>query len=68
MSLNVRRKSNLNILIMKKQILNLGKALKKAEQAQINGGRMQCDVNRDRVCEDFGWKCAETYCRILMPL
>ncbi|WP_437823988.1 hypothetical protein [Tenacibaculum mesophilum] len=53
---------------MKKQILNLGKALKKAEQSQINGGRMQCDKNRDRVCEDFGWKCAETYCRILMPL
>ncbi len=33
---------------MKKQILNLGKALNKAEQKQINGGRM-----------DEGW-CVET--------
>jgi hypothetical protein len=28
----------LNFLIMKKQILNLGKALNKAEQKSINGG------------------------------
>jgi hypothetical protein len=28
----------LNFFIMKKQILNLGKALNKAEQKQINGG------------------------------
>jgi len=28
----------LNFLIMKKQILNLGKALDKAEQKSINGG------------------------------
>ncbi|CAM1350195.1 hypothetical protein [Tenacibaculum crassostreae] len=51
---------------MKKSILKLGKALNKAEQNQINGGRMQCDVNGDRICEDFGWKCAEIYCQ-LMP-
>ncbi|WGH76849.1 hypothetical protein P8625_06825 [Tenacibaculum tangerinum] len=51
---------------MKKQLLNLGKVLNKAEQTLINGGRMQCDANRDRICEDFGWKCAETYCQ-LMP-
>jgi hypothetical protein len=39
-SLSVRRKSNLNNLIMKKSILNLGKALNKAEQKLINGGRL----------------------------
>ncbi len=33
---------------MKKQILNLGKALNKAEQKQINGGYMgQCLSNED---------------------
>jgi hypothetical protein len=38
-SLNVHGKYNLlNILIMKKSILNLGKALNKAEQKEINGG------------------------------
>ncbi len=51
---------------MKKSIFNLGKALDKAEQKTINGGRMQCDTNGDRVCEDFGWKCAETYCRFIL--
>ena len=38
MSLKVHRKSNLNILNMKKQILNLGKALGKADQKDIKGG------------------------------
>ena len=51
---------------MKKSILNLGKALNKAEQKEVSGGRMQCDVNRDRICEDYGRKCAEIYCQ-LMP-
>ena len=33
---------------MKKQILNLGKALNKAEQKQINGGYMpECYTNED---------------------
>ena len=50
---------------MKKSILNLGKSLNKAEQKTINGGRMQCDKNRDRVCEDYGQKCAESYCQFM---
>ncbi len=29
--------------MMKKQILNIGKALNRAEQKQINGGIRQCD-------------------------
>ncbi|MGG8497134.1 hypothetical protein ACQY1Q_12005 [Tenacibaculum sp. TC6] len=51
---------------MKKQLLDLGKALNKAEQQQINGGRKQCDVNRDRICEEYGWQCAESYCRLII--
>jgi hypothetical protein len=45
-SLNVHGKYNLlNILIMKKSILNLGKALNKAEQKSINGGRgAECGI------------------------
>jgi hypothetical protein len=40
-SLNVHYKYNLLIfLIMKKSILNLGKALNKTEQKSINGGRV----------------------------
>ncbi len=35
-------KVTLNILIMKKSILNLGKALNKAEQKLINGGGLRC--------------------------
>ncbi|CAM1351487.1 MULTISPECIES: hypothetical protein [Tenacibaculum] len=38
---------------MKKQILNLGIALKKAEQAQINGGKEQCDSH---------YQCGSGYC------
>ena len=39
MSLNVHCKYNLlNILIMKKQILNIGKILNKSEQKEISGG------------------------------
>ena len=34
---------------MKKQILNLGKALHKADQKEINGGYIMPD------CEDVGW-------------
>jgi hypothetical protein len=38
-SLNVHSKLNLhNLLIMKKQILNIGKALSRAEQKQVFGG------------------------------
>ncbi|MBA6156389.1 hypothetical protein H3Z83_07665 [Tenacibaculum sp. S7007] len=51
---------------MKKSILNLGKALNKAEQKTVNGGRKQCDSNGDRICEDRGRHCAEFYCQ-LMP-
>ncbi len=34
---------------MKNQILNLGNALNKSEQKQINGGNM------DATCEELGW-------------
>ena len=34
---------------MKKSILNLGKALNKANQKQINGGKMEA------TCEELGW-------------
>ncbi|WP_428742096.1 hypothetical protein [Tenacibaculum sp.] len=49
---------------MKKSILNLGKALSKAEQIYINGGREICDTNRDGICEKERFTCAEVYCRI----
>jgi hypothetical protein len=51
---------------MKKLILNFGKTLNKAEQKTINGGRKQCDTNRDRVCEDYGRHCAELYCSLIL--
>ena len=50
---------------MKKSILNFGKALNRAEQQTINGGRKQCDKNRDRVCEEVGRQCAEFYCQLV---
>lgn len=48
-------------LIMKKQFLNLGKALNKAEQKVINGG------NVPGMCVDncncgYGTTCAQKYC------
>ncbi|PKH50671.1 hypothetical protein CXF68_08165 [Tenacibaculum sp. Bg11-29] len=55
----------INIIIMKKTILNFGKALNKAEQQSINGGRKQCDSNHDGVCEDSGRHCAELYCNFM---
>ena len=59
MSLNVQGFINVNYLIMKKQFLNLGKALSKAEQKQVFGGtppppgltpckyktKEECDIN-----------------------
>jgi hypothetical protein len=53
-----------NNSIMKKPILSLGKTLNKAEQIHINGGRKMCDTNKDRICEDIGDHCAETYCTL----
>ena len=50
---------------MKNQILNLGKALTKSEQSQINGGREKCDYNSDGICEKKGPLCAELHCRII---
>jgi hypothetical protein len=45
-SLNVHGKYNfLNLLIMKKQILNIGKALSRAEQKQVFGGMMAAEGN-----------------------
>ena len=40
---------------MKKQILNLGKALNKAEQKTINGGKKQCETHN---------QCGSGYCCI----
>ncbi|WP_299107108.1 hypothetical protein [uncultured Tenacibaculum sp.] len=51
---------------MKKSILNLGTVLNKVQQKQVNGGRKQCDANRDGECEDFGRQCAEFYCRFIL--
>ena len=51
---------------MKKSISHLGKVLHKAEQIHINGGRKQCDKNRDGVCEDHGRHCAEFYCSFIL--
>jgi hypothetical protein len=69
-SLNVHGKYNLlNIFNYEKQILNLGKALNKAEQKLINGGlkepRNECETHddcyghelcnvRDNYCYDNG--------------
>ncbi|MFT7900618.1 hypothetical protein VBY74_11620 [Tenacibaculum ascidiaceicola] len=51
---------------MRNSILSLGKALSKAEQTHINGGRKMCDANKDRVCEDYGSHCAEIYCSFIL--
>jgi len=52
--------------IMRKSILNFGKALNKAEQQSINGGRKQCDSNNDGICEDSGRHCSEFYCSFIL--
>ena len=49
---------------MKKQILNLGKVLKKSEQVQINGGRKQCKPFGSSECIDYGRHCAELECSL----
>jgi len=60
---------NINFLIMKKQFINLGKALNKAEQKQIMGGTMPydggpcsaCSTNSNcnsGVCANFGGDCS----------
>ncbi|MDC1162285.1 hypothetical protein OAT18_02465 [Tenacibaculum sp.] len=41
---------------MKKQILNLGKALNKAQQTIINGGS-EADWGCPRFCEENGYIC-----------
>ncbi|MFY0629885.1 MAG: hypothetical protein JXR05_05850 [Flavobacteriaceae bacterium] len=43
---------------MKKQILNIGKALNKAEQKTINGGGRPCQD----MCDWSGWEIAD-WCR-----
>ncbi len=54
---------------MKKTILNLGQALNKAEQKQINGGKQLCKPHvpfgQIRKCIYFGLQCAEIECRLL---
>jgi len=46
---------------MKKSILNLGKALNKAEQKTINGGKWQC-LLADNTCIRYSFGCAESQC------
>lgn len=48
-----------------KNLQNLGQALTRAEQKTINGGKLQCDRNRDRICEQVGRQCAELYCQFV---
>ncbi|XRE42482.1 hypothetical protein ACIVBQ_000686 [Tenacibaculum discolor] len=51
---------------MKKQILNLGKTLQKAEQKQINGGKRQCITPwSDGECTEYGLQCAERECQLI---
>ncbi|MCF6181071.1 hypothetical protein [Lutibacter sp.] len=38
---------------MKKQFLNLGKALSKAEQKEINGGGKQLKLRRPDFCDEI---------------
>jgi hypothetical protein len=65
-SLNVHSKYNfLILLIMKKQILNIGKALSRAEQKEVFGGNLtyegdECkdECTTDADCTDPSWpKC-----------
>ena len=58
---------------MKKSILNLGKALNKAEQKTINGGKIRCIVykrqfegEKIRSCGQYGPQCSETECSLFM--
>ncbi|WP_408042177.1 hypothetical protein [Tenacibaculum litopenaei] len=53
---------------MKKQVLNLGKALQKKEQLQINGGRKQCKPRWSEVCIDFGRHCSEWECAFVLGI
>ncbi len=45
---------------MKKSILNLGRALNKEAQKQIQGGKEQCDINND--CGLPNQCCHKRYC------
>lgn len=50
---------------MKKTILNFGKALNKAEQTLINGGRAPLCTDNEIACycPDLGWFCSYNgYC------
>ncbi len=59
---------------MKKQILNIGKALNKVEQKQINGGLRYCVVGSTHCTCPPGEFCKSTnssgsgYCIVLNPL
>lgn len=50
---------------MKKSILNLGKALNKGEQKQIQGGKKQCDA--DHLCSWPNEYCFSGYCLMSLP-
>ncbi|CAM1339562.1 hypothetical protein TAESTU_10684 [Tenacibaculum aestuarii] len=54
MSLNGQGLINIKFLIMKKSILNLGKALNKVEQKQINGGA-KCWINGFPCCGECNY-------------
>ena len=56
----IRALTNIKIFIMKKQFLNLGKALNKAEQKLIKGGQFDpapdpIDCQDDRCLPDMCW-------------
>lgn len=36
--------------------------LERTAQKMIRGGRLDCDTNRDHVCEQIGPQCAQSYC------
>jgi len=51
---------------MKKQILNLGKGLSKAEQKQIHGGVMgQCNTDQDCNLQANMWCTPRGFCRAI---
>ena len=53
----------IKFLSMKKQILNLGKALNKAERKSINGGSAGIFCKRDSDCASIPFStCRQGYC------
>jgi hypothetical protein len=53
---------NLKIFIMKKQILNIGKALSRAEQKQVFGGRVLEEGGGSGFCDTSGQCSTDSEC------